>query len=156
MSEAITVSKNPTAALKRPPHPNTLRALEENRHRTQFGGPDAPATCARETCGRAAWGKSPSGFCWYHAGNVKAKRDPRSSENGKKKRELNRSRKMACKNLDHEPPTPEELRFAANLVPKLSDPHDRPRLEMMVRDVFRGRIDHRTYRAHVELLLNRP
>ncbi|WP_171134925.1 hypothetical protein [Ruegeria sp. HKCCD7221] len=60
---------------------------------------------------------------------------------------------MARKSLDCDPPSPEELRVAAAMVHALNDPHDRPRLELVVRDLLRGQIDHRAYRALLQALL---
>ena len=59
---------------------------------------------------------------------------------------------MAKRNLDEDPPTPQELRHAAKLVPKLTDRYDRPHLELLVRDVMRNRITHEAYRKTLKLL----
>ena len=140
-----------TAALKRKTHPNTLKALAENRARTQFNGPDAPPRCAKDTCNRFAWGKSPTGLCWFHSGAAKSS-EPRNTPYGQAKRLKNQGRRVARKMLDEDPPSPQELRHAATLVPKLVDRYDRPHLELLVRDVMRGNIDHRAYRTTLRLL----
>ena len=138
-------------ALRRETHPNALKALEKHRQATQIGGPNAPPKCAK--CGRLRWKKSPKGLCWFHAAGPGRPDTLRPSLYGQQKRWLNRARYIARQDLDKDPPTPEEMRHAATVVSKLKDRYDRPRLEQAVRDLMRGRIDHRTYRERLRPLM---
>ena len=120
---------------------------------TQFGGPNAPPTCARETCGRTAWKKSPSGQCWHHSGRLTASQ-PRKTPYAQHSRGLSQSRAHAAKQLASNLPNMDERQYAASLEPRLRDQHDFDRLQVLVCQVIRGEIDHRRYHIRLRDLLD--
>lgn len=127
-------------------HPNSLRALEQNRARTQFGQPDGPARCSVNNCNRFAWKKSRTGTCWHHAGRALAKVE-RKTPWARNTRALRRARKVAESELRSLLPDIEERAAASRLLPHLADEKDFNRLQLLIVWQSRGMIDHRAYRA---------
>lgn len=126
-------------------HPNSRKALEENRGRTQFNGSNPPPRCAAHNCNRWAWKKSPKGYCWACSGlaGTVERKTPRA----KHTRALRRARTAAQSELLHLSPDLEERASAARLAPLLADPKDFDRLQLLILRQARGMIDHRAYRT---------